>query len=278
MSAAKPSSDEIRDYLLRRLPDGKRSRFEEAYFSDDALLDRVEEAEDDLVSDYVLGRLSASDRHRFEESLLGTPYYRQRVDTTNRFKMQLAGSRALQHGGPSLRPGRGTSSPGRTGLAVAFAFLAILFLAALASALRLKGDLEKALLRARELASAVPPPAAQAGVVPVTQTVLVTAPREAGAPVYRVARPIGTPLLLVFSRELLPDAARTFEVTLRDGGRLTWASGPQHAGPSEEGDLALRLPVGLPALGRTAVLLSAHGGADDAGRLVGILDVSDKSP
>jgi hypothetical protein len=278
VSVAKPSPDEIRDYLLRRLPDGKRARFEEAYFSDDALLDRVEEAEDDLVSDYILGRLSASDKRHFEESLLETPYYRERVDTTTRFKLQLAGSRALRRGGPSLRPGGGTSSPGRTGLAVAIAFLAILFLAALASALRLKSDLEKSHVRARELASAVPPPAAQAGVVPVTQAVLIPVPREAGAPVYRVARPIGTPLLLVFSRQLLPDAARTFEVTLRDGGRLTWASGPQHAGPSDEGDLALRLPAGLPAPGRTAVLLSTTGGADDAGRLVGILDVSDKAP
>lgn len=278
MSAAKPSPDEIRDYLLRRLPDGKRARFEEAYFSDDALLDRVEEAEDDLVSDYVLGRLGATDKRRFEESLLETPYYRERVDTTTRFKLQLAGNRVLRRGGPSLRSGGRKSSPGRTGLPVAFAFLAILFLAALASALRLKSDLEKAHLRARELASVVPPPAAQAGVVPVTQTVLVTVPREAGAPVYRVARPIGTPLLLVFSRQLLPDAARNFEVTLRDGGRLTWASGPQRAGPSDEGDLALRLPTRLPPPGRTAVLLSTTGGGDDAGRLVGILDVSDKAP
>ncbi len=277
MSAAKPSPDEIRDYLLRRLPDGKRARFEEAYFSDDALLDRVEEAEDDLVSDYVLGRLSTSDKRRFEESLLETPYYRERVDTTTRFKLQMAGNKALRRG-DSLRPARGKPSAGRTGLVVAFAFLAILLLAALASALRLKSDLEKAHLRARELASAVPPPAAQAGVVPVTQTVLVTLSREAGAPVYRVARPIGTPLLLVFSRQLLPEAARTFEVTLRDGGRLTWASGPQHAGPSDEGDLALRLPTGLPAAGRTAILLSTDGGADHSGRLVGILDVSDKAP
>jgi len=278
VSAAKPSPDEIRDYLLRRLPDGKRARFEEAYFSDDALLDRVEEAEDDLVSDYVLGRLEASDRRRFEESLLGTPYYRERVDTTARFKLQLAGNSALGRGGARGGRGRGKPLPGRTGLAVAFAFLAILLLAALASALRLKSDLEKAHLRARALASAVPPPAAQAGVVPVTQTVVVSMPREAGAPVYRVARPIGTPLLLVFSRQLLPEAARTFEVTLRDGGRLIWSSGPQHAGPPDEGDLALRLPADVPEAGLTAILLSADGGRDNSGHLVGILDVSDRAP
>ena len=32
------------------------------------------------------------------------------------------------------------------------------------------------------------------------------------------------------------------------------------------------------AAGRTAILLAADGGADNAGRLVGILDVSDKAP
>jgi hypothetical protein len=230
------------------------------------------------VSDYVLGRLSTSDRRRFEESLLATPYYRERVDTTNRFKLRLAGNQPLHRRGAGFRVSGGRRSAGRTGLAVAFAFLAILFVSALASALRLKSDLEKANLRLRELASAIPLPAAHAGVVPVSQTILVGVPREAGPPVYHVARPSGAPLLLVFSRQLLPDAARTWEVTLRDGGRLTWASGPQHAGPSDEGDLALRLPPGLPPPGRAAVLLSTDGGSDDAGRLVGLLDVADKTP
>ena len=39
------------------LPDGTRARFEEAYFTDDSLLDRIEAAEDLLVSDYVLTSL-----------------------------------------------------------------------------------------------------------------------------------------------------------------------------------------------------------------------------
>jgi hypothetical protein len=276
VSAPRPSADEIRDYLLRRLPDGKRGRFEEAYFSDDALLDQVEEAEDALVSDYVLGRLAESDRRRFEESLLATPYYRERVDTTARLKLQLASNRPARRGASAAA--KGARVPGRTGVAIALAFLVVLLLAALASALRLKSDLEKANLRARELASAIPPPAAQAGVVPVTQTVLLTPPSDAGAPFFRIARPIGAPLLLVFSRKLLPDAARTWEVTLRDGGRLTWASGPQHAGPTDEGDLALRLPPGLPPAGRVAVLLAVDGGPDAAGRLVGVLDVVDRRP
>ena len=82
MSAAAPGSPEIRDYLLRRMPETARTRFEEAYFRDDRLLDRIESEEDLLVADYVLGRLPDAERHLFEQSLLDTPYYRDRVETT----------------------------------------------------------------------------------------------------------------------------------------------------------------------------------------------------
>jgi len=75
LSATAPGSPEIRDYLLRRMPETARTRFEEAYFRDDRLLDRIESEEDLLVADYVLGRLPDAERHLFEESLLDTPYF-----------------------------------------------------------------------------------------------------------------------------------------------------------------------------------------------------------
>ena len=43
MSATAPGSPEIRDYLLRRMTDSLRAKFEEAYFKDDRLLDRLNE-------------------------------------------------------------------------------------------------------------------------------------------------------------------------------------------------------------------------------------------
>lgn len=103
----------IRGYLLRRLGDDERQTFEESYFADDALLDRVEAEEDLLVTDYVLGRLSDEDRRRFEQALLGTPYYRERVETTTRLRRRIARDhkvRSLGRGAPP--PLRGRTLPG----------------------------------------------------------------------------------------------------------------------------------------------------------------------
>ena len=110
MSAITPSPGEIRDYILRRLPEPRRARLEELYFRDDTLLERVEEAEDQLVSDYVLGRLSPADRKIFEDSLLGTPYYRDRIETTAQMRLRLSRHKAFLKGRRSpasrLLPGR----------------------------------------------------------------------------------------------------------------------------------------------------------------------------
>ncbi len=108
MSASSPGSAEIRDYLLRRMTDTARGRFEEAYFRDDTLLDRIEAEEDALVSDYVLGHLSDGERRLFEESLLGTPYYRDRVETTSRLRLKVGSAIAL-----SAAPRRAPRPPTR---------------------------------------------------------------------------------------------------------------------------------------------------------------------
>ncbi len=141
MSAAPPTAGEIRDYLLRRLPEPRRAVLEELYFRDDDILERVEEAEDALVTDYVLGRLAPGDRSSFEESLLDSPYYRDRVETTTQIRLRLNHLDAFRKG---KRPAASRLLAGRTGAFLVASFLFVLFLAALVSAVRLKRDLETA--------------------------------------------------------------------------------------------------------------------------------------
>ncbi len=225
MSATAPGSPEIRDYLLRRMTETARTRFEEAYFRDDRLLDRIESEEDLLVAEYVMGRLSDAERHLFEESLLDTPYYRDRVETTRSIKLRLAEERffrkkAAATAGRRRSPSGAPDSrlfPRGTGIGVGFGLLLLLTIASLASAWFLK----TALARTRqELADRAPRAgaAARAGVVPLAQTVVLT-PAAGNRPVDRAREaPAGGALLLVFPRATLARGAAAFGVALASGG------------------------------------------------------------
>lgn len=251
---------QIRGYLLRSLEDAERQRFEESYFADDALLDRVEAEEDLLVTDYVLGRLSEEDRRRFEQALLGTPYYRERVETTTRLRRRIARDQGVRRLGRGVAPQGGSGLfPGRTGIVVAFALLGVLLLASLLTALRLKEQLSA--LRA-ELES-VPPQVvttAGGGVVPSTPSVVLQPAPGSGVSSRRVERPAGSPLNLVFPRLLVPPDAKTWRVVLRaEGGEILWDSGDQNLSAGASADLAVRLPAGIPGAGRTGATLWADG-------------------
>ena len=250
----------IREYLLRNLADAERARFEESYFADDDLLDRVEAEEDLLVSDYVLGRLTDADRRRFEKALLGTPYYRERVETTTRLRLRIARDQGLRrHGRETSAASGGGLFPGRTGIVVAFALLAVLLLASLVTALRLKQQLSA--LRA-ELNASTPPAvtAGAGGVVPVTPSVVLQAPTGEGIVARRVERAPGSPLVLVFPRSLAPANARNWRVVLRaESGSVLWDSGDQPVAAGASTDLAVRLPAGVPEAGPIGVTLWADG-------------------
>jgi len=265
----------IREYLLRNLADAERARFEESYFADDDLLDRVEAEEDLLVSDYVLGRLSDADRRRFEKALLGTPYYRERVETTTRLRLRIArdqGVRRLGRAAPAA-PGSGLF-PGRTGIVVAFALLAVLLLASLVTALRLKQQLSA--LRT-ELNAAAPPAvtAGAGGVVPVTPSIVLQAPSGEGIVARRVERAPGSPLVLVFPRSLAPSNSRSWRVVLRaESGSVLWDSGDQRIAAGASTDLAVRLPAGVPEAGPVGVTLWADG----APALSAFVEIVEPSP
>ncbi len=255
MSTAPPTASEIRDYLLRRLPEPRRAVLEEQYFRDDEILERVEEAEDELVSDYVLGRLAPSDRTSFETSLLDSPYYRNRVETTTQIRLRLTHLDAFRKG---KRPAASRLLAGRTGAFIAASFLFVLFLAALVSAIRLKSDLETATHALAEKTASVP------------ERVVLLAGGPGGAGV-RVRRTIRESLVLVLPRPLLPDGVRTWRAVLRLGDRKVWESGPLTAGGPGDGDLALHLPAGQPAPGHYELI--ADDGDPAVTHIVAALDV-----
>ena len=275
MSASSPGSAEIRDYLLRRMADTTRGRFEEAYFRDDTLLDRIEDEEDALVSDYVLGRLSDGEKRLFEDSLLGTPYYKQRVETTNRLQLKV-GLPGLFQRAPAPPVGDARLFPGRTGVGVAFSLLTLLLVAAFLSAMRLKNDLTRARL---ELAARPAPsanPASHAGVVPLAQTVVLGENRPAGPSLTRLRRAPGGALLLSFPRSLLDAGSATWTVALSDGKSVAWESTVFPSKGIEEGDVSLRLPPGVPPTGVYAALLKTPGVPDRPETLLGVLEILDR--
>lgn len=279
MSATAPGPPEIRDYLLRRMSEAARTKFEEAYFRDDRLLDRIESEEDLLVSDYVLGRLSDSERRLFEESLLETPYYRDRVETTRGIRVRLAKGRFFRKKAAvaTADPASNTRLfPGRTGTGVAFGLLVLLTIASLVSAWFLKSAL---VLTRKELADRTPrsDAAAQAGVVPLAQTVVLTPGKVTGPSIVRVQRPPGGALLLVFPRALLAGPDEAFGVSLTSGAFVVWDSGELPSKGPEDGDPSLRLPPGVPPAGAYAIRLRARrdGGAPQDSFL-GTLDIFER--
>ena len=68
-----------REFLLGRLSEETRSRFEEGFFDDDELFEQIEIAEDELIDDYLRNELSAADRDYFERTLLRSPRIAERV-------------------------------------------------------------------------------------------------------------------------------------------------------------------------------------------------------
>jgi hypothetical protein len=250
----------IREYLLRNLADAERARFEESYFADDDLLDRVEAEEDLLVSDYVLRRLTDADRRRFEKALLGTPYYRERVETTTQLRLKISRDQGLRRHGRETSPSYGGGLfPGRTGIFVAFALLGVLLLASLVTALRLKQQLSA--LRT-EMNTSTPPvvTAGAGGVVPATPSLVLQAQTGEGIVARRVERAPGSPLVLVFPRPLAPPHAKSWRVVLRaESGSVLWDSGDQPVAAGASTDLAVRLPAGVPEAGPVGVTLWADG-------------------
>ena len=269
MSARTPEPDpgQIRDYLLRRMPDSVRARFEESYFRDDALLDRIEAEEDVLVSDYVLGRLAETDRRRFEQSLLGMPYYQERVRTTSQLNLRVARLRFRPLPRPAARRAPQAEAdhlfPGRTGPAIAFAVLGVLLVAAVVTSMKLKSELDRA-----------PHPAPPAPAAAQAPAALVFEPNALQGPrVKRLVR--GGSFLVVVPRLLLPPSTREWHLlVLGADGAVVWEAPVQKLADLPPGtDLSVRLPNDVLPVGRSAFVVKAGGVFEDALIPLSILDV-----
>jgi hypothetical protein len=66
-------------YLLGELTAAEQEQFEDEYFADPQLFQRLQEARNDLIDAYVRGDLSAAQHARFEQYFLASPHRRERV-------------------------------------------------------------------------------------------------------------------------------------------------------------------------------------------------------
>ena len=82
---------EIRRYLLGSLSDEEKALLEEKYFSDDAMFEEIEIAEDELIDRYVRGELSKEDSERFTAVVAQSPRLAERVEFARVWKDKLSG-------------------------------------------------------------------------------------------------------------------------------------------------------------------------------------------
>ena len=74
------TEEEIVRYLLGEMADAERNRFENDYFADDELYDRLELIEEQLIMRYVQDELSTPERERFERAYMSVPSRRKKVE------------------------------------------------------------------------------------------------------------------------------------------------------------------------------------------------------
>ena len=74
-----PGGDEMTRYLLGEMAEAERDAFEDRYFGDDEVYERLAAVEGELLDDYVRGRLPAARRAALETTLLATPGGRERL-------------------------------------------------------------------------------------------------------------------------------------------------------------------------------------------------------
>lgn len=72
-------------YLLGELSEAEQERFEDEYFADSQLFQRLQDARNDLMDGYVREELPAAQRARFEQYFLASLRRRERVDLAREF-------------------------------------------------------------------------------------------------------------------------------------------------------------------------------------------------
>ncbi|HKQ77001.1 MAG TPA: hypothetical protein VJ810_25120 [Blastocatellia bacterium] len=78
--------NELRKYLLGRLPEAEREVFDELSIVDDIFVERLDAIEDDLIDDYVYGEISGTELAQFESHYLASPHRREKVKFAQAFQ------------------------------------------------------------------------------------------------------------------------------------------------------------------------------------------------
>src|SRR5258708_939691 len=76
----KPDKETAFRYFLGKMPAAEESRYEELYFTDAAVLQQSEIAQDELMEAYLSSGLSESDRALFDTVFLASPAHRKKVE------------------------------------------------------------------------------------------------------------------------------------------------------------------------------------------------------
>lgn len=115
-------SARARRYLLGQTTEEECVAIEQAYVSQEAALDEIAAAEDDLIEEYLTNGLDRTEREHFERAYLSAPHHRVRVETVRR--LMARGARPM----PIRQPKHGAVSRGPW-LALAASLLVVSVLA-----------------------------------------------------------------------------------------------------------------------------------------------------
>lgn len=95
MAAERNNKTSARQFLLGKLSEKDRSRFEEGFLADEETFEEVEIAEDELIDAYVRNELSGKDRKHVEEKLLRVPRIANRVKVARAMNRSFAPAPAV---------------------------------------------------------------------------------------------------------------------------------------------------------------------------------------
>src|ERR1700679_4373851 len=81
VNEAKTDRQQLRDYLLGRLPEDLAVQFDSRLFADDALRQELDEEQHSLIEDFIYERLTETEERTFQEQCPQSPLLREKVES-----------------------------------------------------------------------------------------------------------------------------------------------------------------------------------------------------
>src|ERR1051326_6180788 len=94
------TDNQIISYLLGELSEPQRTEFEQHYFSDDRLFERLRVSEDELIDSYLRKSLPEGQRKMFEQHFMASPAQRERVQLAVALMKGMQGRQGLEKPAP----------------------------------------------------------------------------------------------------------------------------------------------------------------------------------